>query len=84
MWSRIIRNIRVSGRTYIPFSTKKLVPILSYHRCMLQCVFVLHIIHVGDVDSLELCEDSNLDSPACSDMQFTDAPDMQFTDASSP
>ena len=54
MWSRIIDNlcvlIFVFSCTYmcIPFSTKKLVPILSYHTCMLQCVLlsVLHIIHV--------------------------------------
>ena len=33
-------------------------------------------VHVGDVDSLDLCENSNLDSPgeeSSSDMQFTDA-----------
>ena len=32
-------------------------------------------VHVGDVDSLDFCEDSNLDLPgeeSSSDMQFTD------------
>ena len=35
--------------------------------------FILHIINVGDVDSLDLCEDSNLGEESPSDMQFTDA-----------
>ena len=64
----------------------ELVPISSYHTCTIYVTmymyivnsFILHIIHVkvGDVDSLDLCEDSNLNSPgeeSSSDMQFTDA-----------
>ena len=42
---------------------------------MYMYIAILHIIHVH-VGSLDLCEDSNLDSPgeeSSSDMQFTDA-----------
>ena len=46
---------------------------------MLQCLFAICIEHhtcTGEVDSLDLCEDSNLDAPgegSSSDMQFADA-----------
>ena len=52
--------------------------ILLYTYIAILLFYIAHhtCTHVGDVDSLDLCEDSNLDSPgeeSSSDMQFTDA-----------